>query len=287
MSDRSDPDPANLADLVDDLETTLRSLREVVEDEPDGRERHPMRRTPPRPPSLGDLVRFTERYTIPALVASLEATIRALELFRAVLRLADPERDLDADREADTGRSSVDVAGDLASATGTKAASELRRRLAGLREELAAADQPRDEEARETLQEARELTDELERRLREAGRDAGGVTIDVDGGDGDADNDGAGSTAADDVGDADDSPGGTVDVDAELHSIKEDLGKEPAVDRGADDEESGDDVAGEGAGDQDAPDDDPDIEVNADDDADGGNPDDADGENPDDADDSP
>lgn len=245
MRDRSGSEPADIADLVDDLESTLRSLREVVEGDAPDRERRSPRRTPPRPPSLGDLVRFTERYTIPALVASLEATIRALELFRAVLRLADPERDLDAGVR-DDGRSGVDVAGDLASATGTRAASELRRRLTDLREELAAADQPRNEEARDILQEARELTDELERRLREAGADDGGVTIDVDGGDG-ADSAAGNDEGGTATGTDDDPPGGTVDVDAELSSIKEDLGKAEAS---AGDSDADDDVTdGNDAGD--------------------------------------
>ncbi|MFB6127581.1 MAG: hypothetical protein ABEJ79_09865, partial [Halolamina sp.] len=245
MDDGSRED--DLEALVGELESTLGSLREAVDQQDettaDG----------PSPPTLPDLVRFTERYTIPTLIASLEATIRALELFRGALRLADPQRDLgDGDREDGDGRSlptGTDVAGDIAAATGNQAAQELRRRLTRLREELAAANEPTDAEARDVLAEARDLAAELDQRLSEpdrpggpresgdsgdgrtrsgtadragGGTDTGGVRIDVtEGGSGsnDLDDDGVGADDGDNTGDAE----ATVNVEAELDSIKDEL----------------------------------------------------------------
>lgn len=104
----------DLAALVSELETTLADLRaELAERErgpgPDadrGADRHERssadrdrrvldetperrgRRRPPRPPSPGELFRFTGDYTIPTVVAVLEATIEALELLQGVIDLA-------------------------------------------------------------------------------------------------------------------------------------------------------------------------------------------------------
>ena len=73
-------DRDELAAQLDELEATLTDLRSELRSEG--------RRGPPRPPRLGELLRFTEEYTIPTLIALLEATIKSLELLQRPLRLA-------------------------------------------------------------------------------------------------------------------------------------------------------------------------------------------------------
>ncbi|OYR80084.1 hypothetical protein DJ72_13040, partial [Halorubrum distributum] len=85
MSSR-DPRDDDLEERLDELEDVLGELRA------DLRETERDRRGPPRPPRLSELVRFTEQYTIPTIIALLETTIKSLELLQGTLRLADPGR---------------------------------------------------------------------------------------------------------------------------------------------------------------------------------------------------
>jgi hypothetical protein len=158
MSTRSDED---LADLLDDLETTLSDLRAELDAEGgdgrrSGRAGGPR---PPRPPSMSDLLRFTEEYTIPAIVTLLEANIRALKATQRVLRMADPERAARA--ESSNARERLDDAG-------RTALSQLERSLTDLSDALSAADLPADPESRDIVEDARSLTDEIEERIAEA-----------------------------------------------------------------------------------------------------------------------
>jgi hypothetical protein len=156
MSTRSDED---LADLLDELETTLSDLRaELDAERGDGRHGGPR---PPRPPSMSDLLRFTEEYTIPAIVTLLEANIRALKATQRVLRMADPERAARA--ESSAARDRLDDAG-------RTALSQLERSLTDLSDALSAADLPADPESRDIVEDARSLTDEIEDRIAEAQR---------------------------------------------------------------------------------------------------------------------
>ncbi|TQQ81602.1 DUF7547 family protein [Halonotius roseus] len=231
-------DRDELAAQLDELESTLTDLR--------GELRENDRRGPPQPPRLGDLLRFTEEYTIPTLIAALEATIKSLELLQRTLRLADPARA--AREEGEAARSRLD-------AVGTEAGQQLAGALAELRTALAEADLPEDGDSRDLITDARDLTGEIERRLREAegtvsdqwdrerdGRSRGrqsnaagtndGVMIDVsddgDDGDGGDDSDDSSRSPAADGSNAD-AP--SVDVDAELESIKDELDEaEQAID---------------------------------------------------------
>ena len=248
------PDRAELAAQLDELEATLTDLRGELTDS---------QRGPPRPPRLGELLRFTEQYTIPTLIALLEATIKSLELLQRTLRLADPTRAAREESEAARGR--LDE-------VGTEAGQQLAGALAELRTALSETDLPENPESRDLIADARELTGEIEGRLREAegtvsdqwdreraGRRAqrddatagngkptagdsdstasDGVMIDVsdDGGNDDTSQQSASDSDEHDNDTNDSSDGDndepTVDVDAELESIKNELDEaEDAID---------------------------------------------------------
>jgi len=232
------PDRAELAAQLDELEATLTDLRSELRSEG--------RRGPPRPPRLGELLRFTEEYTIPTLIALLEATIKSLELLQRTLRLADPARA--AREESDAARSRLDE-------VGSEAGHQLAGALAELRSALAEADLPENPESRDLITDARELTGEIETRLRDAertvsdqrqrerggtpsraqrGSDAEGVMIDV------SDDDDSGQQSPEETDDSEsdgdsDAPAAGVDVDAELESIKNEL---DAAERAVDDAEN-------------------------------------------------
>ena len=130
---------------LDDLEATLSGLRSELRSE--------RRRGPPKPPSLSELLRFTEEYTIPTLIALLEATIQSLELLRRTLRLADPKRALGEEREA--ARSRLDR-------VGTEASTQFAGALSELQAALSEADLPENPESRRLIEDARELTGDIE-----------------------------------------------------------------------------------------------------------------------------
>jgi hypothetical protein len=203
MSSRDDEE---LAVLLADLERTLADLREAVgEDVRRGSGDRPPRRRPPTP---GEILRFTEEYTLPTVIALLEATTQSLELLRAVLRLAGP------------ASNAGELRSRLASRDGPETAA-LRDALGDLRDALTGADLPEDSAARSILTDARALTTEIDERLdeerddrnrerrtdRERAPSGRGVAIDVEeeGDDG-------------------------VDVDEELASIKESVGEESGDD---------------------------------------------------------
>jgi hypothetical protein len=175
MSARSDDE--ELADLLDELETTLSDLRAELDSEgTDGRRgrRDSSGPRPPRPPSMSDLLRFTEEYTIPAIVTILEANVRALKATQRVLRMADPERAARA--ESSNARDRLDDAG-------RTALSQLERSLTDLSNALSSADLPADPESRDIVEDARSLTDEIEDRIADAqerreGRERGRAGVD-------------------------------------------------------------------------------------------------------------
>ena len=109
--------------------------------------------------------------------------------------------------------------------------------LSELRRALAETDLPRDGEARDIVEDARELSAELERRIDDAGRadwstrDDGPVSIDVREGDDGVDaEEGNGSDESSD-------DGTDVDVESELDSIRESVRNEGS-DRAESDEET-------------------------------------------------
>jgi hypothetical protein len=155
------PDDRELEALLADLDETLDRLRTELDgtDEPVRRRREP--------PTVGELVRFTEEYTIPTTIAALEAAVAALELLQGLLGLVTR-----GGREARSLGGASEAAGSVV--------SELRRALREI-------DLPDDPETRDVVQEARDLTETVERRIEESGEDdretgdarTRGVAIDV------------------------------------------------------------------------------------------------------------
>lgn len=198
----------DLAEATEELSETLEALRSELREPPRG----PLGL--PRPPRPAELLQFTERYTIPTVVALLEAGIRALELLSAALRVADG-RPLDAASGGSVRRSRGDALGSIEQAGRDRIAASSRETLRRLDDALAelqsaAAGDPSNPELRRLLEEARELRSEVDDRLSDArigtGRDPATPEMGADS-DGDEDADA-------DVG---------IDVDAELASIKEEI----------------------------------------------------------------
>ena len=237
--DRRDDD---LDERLDELEDVLSELRR------DLRETERDRRGPPRPPRLSELVRFTEQYTIPTVIALLETAIQSLELLRGTLRLADPGRSV-AEGSSETSDRLADVR--------DGATAGLSRSLSELRTALSNADLPEDAASRSIVADARDLTAEIESRIEETRRGADAERSrrdDRNAGDdrraetGARDSDDR-RTEADDAGDhgpvridvtepnegdettddpTDDAPG--VDVESELESIKRRMNEDAAGD---------------------------------------------------------
>ncbi|MFC5277619.1 hypothetical protein ACFPM1_02375 [Halorubrum rubrum] len=258
---RDGPRDDDLEERLDELEDVLSELRR------DLRETERDRRGPPRPPRLSELVRFTEQYTIPTLIALLETTITSLELVRGTLRLLDPGREL---------REDADATADRLAGVRDGAAGGLARSLSELRTALAEADLPEEAASRSIIEDARDLSAEIEARIEEGRREAdaarrperdagertgsgeragaadrgrsdarsddGAVRIDVtdpddDRGEGSTDADGSDAPA--DANRPADEARPEVDVESELESIKSQLDE----DGDADEEPEGDDGA--------------------------------------------
>lgn len=131
-------DGEDLERTVGELAATLDELRDELEPEQ-------------RPSRVRDLVRFTEQYTIPAVIAILETNIRLLEMLQGAIRLADGRLDREGERTADRAFDALDGA-----------FSDVRDAIAGT---------PENPEARRLLEEARDLRAEAERRVEERRRD--------------------------------------------------------------------------------------------------------------------
>lgn len=173
MSDR----PDDLAPLLEELAATLEALQRTQ-----------------RPRGVRDILRFTEQYTIPAVIAVLEANIRLLELLAGSIRLADGR--MEEGRRARGG----DALTRSARETLDAALAELTRAFEG---------EPNDPEVRRLLEDARELRAEIRERIAESSAaDAGSEPI-------------------------------TIDVDAELASIREEVSEERSDDPRRTDDEDG------------------------------------------------
>jgi hypothetical protein len=235
----SDPDGSeDLAAQVAELRETLDELQGTVGS---GR---------PGPPRPGELVRFTESYTIPTLIAMLETSIRALELLGATLRLVDG-RGLESDRRrtrSDAASARVESVGRATVDRVDAALSELTAALEG---------EPPEGEARDLLAEARALRDEVDERVRD-GR-LGERTRD---GSGDSQPTGTGETDGHTIPvtpegrdpdrvSATEDPADEVDVDAELESIRDEVEEEQ--ERSAEWEPDAEDEEHEQGDDEDGP----------------------------------
>lgn len=139
---RTDGD--DLATVLEELSRTLNDLQREFGSGPTG---------------VRGLLRFTEQYTIPAIVSILEANVRLLELLAGAIRLADGR--LDETTVPGPGPRSGDRAA-------TAALDAIDRALTDLSE--AAAGTPTDPEARRLLDRARELRDEAHERVEARSR---------------------------------------------------------------------------------------------------------------------
>lgn len=181
-------------DDTEDLEASVRELSETLE-----QLRSELREPPrgplglPRPPSPGELLRFTEEYTIPALISLLETNIRLLELLAGAIRVADGRPLEGSDAFADAGRRSLDYVDEGREGLAAASRETLRRLDDALAElqEAAAGGAPDDPAVQDLLTEARSLRTEVDERLAAAesqdvettgheGDEAESVAIDVD-----------------------------------------------------------------------------------------------------------
>ncbi|WP_336135847.1 DUF7547 family protein [Natronomonas amylolytica] len=223
----TDPEAGeDLADAAADLADTLEALRAELREPPRG----PLGL--PRPPSPGELLALTERYTIPALVSTLETSIRLLELLAAAIRLAQG-RSVDPDTEARLSASEFAVSGSREGVDRLAAASRTTlERLDDALADLQAATTdgtPRNPEAERLLEQARQLRAEVDDRLAEiesaerpeaetAERTA--IDVDSEAETEDTDEPARGTAATEE---ADETAADAVDIDAELASLKEDV----------------------------------------------------------------
>lgn len=234
MSDATDGGTdEELAADVDELADVLRELRGELA---------PRRRGPfglPAPPSPGELLRFADERAIPFAIAVLEANIRALELLQGAIRLAESGRQAGEEARRARGR---------AASLGRASLERLDAVLSDLESAASEGALPNQPEARDVLQEARRLRDEVddalaarvddERASTDGSTADGGAStddptvIDVDGpaaGEGGSPDDGRSSPA--------------VDVEGELRSIKEELGKLDRESPPGDRDQGGNDAA--------------------------------------------
>jgi hypothetical protein len=197
----------DLQESVDDLAETLEALRAELRDPPRG----PLGL--PRPPTPGEFLRFTERYTLPAFVSLLETSIRVLELLAASIRFAEGRPFEERDDEP--------APADPVAAVSRQTLRRLDDALSDLQSAESGGD-PVERQVQSLLKEARDLRTEVDERLAGASTPPTGrprptdpepVDIEVRDGDEEAD-------------DGDENDGVDVDVDRELEDIKREVGED-------------------------------------------------------------
>lgn len=225
-----------LADAVRELARTIDALRTELDDT--------RRRPPLRPPTPRELLRFTDEVALPAALAVLETSVRALEAFQRSLKVVRTEREA-RDRTGAAAEATSERASELRRTT----LSQLDTVLAELQRAASGGGLPAADEARDLLAEARELRDDVDNRLRDAadrepqstGPDRtdsdGGVTIDIEDGP-------LNDSEAETERPADDES--AVDVDAELETLRDRYSSDDDADDSieSDDGSSADDAAG-------------------------------------------
>ncbi|RQH03132.1 DUF7547 family protein [Natrarchaeobius oligotrophus] len=226
-----------MADTDEELAEAIRELARTI-DELSHELESPRRRPPLRPPTPRELLSFTDEVAIPALLAMLNSSVRALEAFQRGIEIVRTEREV-RDRTSDAVTVSSDRANELRRTT----LSRLDTVLSELQRATSEGTLPADDRARSLLTDARELRDEVDERLTDATDEletressTGAVEIDVESGRPDDD-------------------GSNVDVDAELETLKDRYGPDdPDVaadesDGGDADETATDDGTGDDGGD--------------------------------------
>lgn len=179
MSDTGD---ADITRLLRDLTRELQRLQRELDTD-----------AGPRPPSPGDLSRFTSEVAIPGIILLLETNIRVLQLLRRTIRMADGR-----DPRGEGSNSAVRA---RAEELGQTTLAKLDDALAEVQSSL---EEREESEVDDLVAEARDLQSEIQERLdaTEAGAVEEGEGIPVD---------------------ADDEEPIDIDVDAELRAIKNDV----------------------------------------------------------------
>ncbi|AXR81670.1 DUF7547 family protein [Natrarchaeobaculum sulfurireducens] len=203
-----------LAEAVRELTRTIDDLRTELHEELEPRRRRP----PLRPPTPRELLAFTDEVALPTLLTVLESSVRALEAFQRGLELVRTQRDV-RDRTAQTSTQ----ASERATALRRTTLSQLDSVLAELQRAASEGTLPADDQARDLLSEARELRDDVDRRLREATSEPSSdvvsatdaVRIDVE--------DGQPTETVLEPEESDE-PESAVDIDAELETLKDRYG---------------------------------------------------------------
>lgn len=196
----------DLQERIEDLEQSIRAIQEDLEDQAP---RGPFGL--PRPPSPSEFLRFADEAAIPAAIAILETNIKLLEALRRVIRLMEA-----GERHRAEGATAAGDMENLASQT----VSKLDTVIADLEQVVEGT--PPDVAGRDILEEAEALREEIRARVADA---------DVD------------RPLTDDGVDSPEEEATTIDVDAELESIKRQQGKtddadaDPSSD-GSDNDES-------------------------------------------------
>lgn len=198
MSD-ADADP-DVTELLTDLTRSLQELQTEIE---------PDRRL--RPPTPGQLSRFTSEVAIPGLILILETNIRVLKLLQRAIRLADGTET--------GGNGSVSKTRERAEKLSRTTLSQLESTLSEV--QSAVEDRPDNEETERLLSEARNLRDQIQEELQTR-------------------NEQDGTTAETDETDEPTDPV-DIDVEAELKTIKDNLEDVEDGTNGDDPEDTDDD----------------------------------------------
>jgi hypothetical protein len=200
-NDRDDPDRddrEDLEDRIEELETTLRGLQTELRQPPRG----PMGL--PRPPTPREMLSFTGEYAIPTLITMLEANVRALKALQQIIRLVDPEYD-----PTEQARSDLSARAGRASRATLDRLQDTLNDVEGALTEGGLPEEPR---ARRILEDARRLSDDIRDEIAAGSEQADEGREIAD----------AAEEEMDEMEDEADQP--EVDVDAELRSIRDELG---------------------------------------------------------------
>ncbi|MFB6299337.1 MAG: hypothetical protein ABEH65_03665 [Halobacteriales archaeon] len=197
-----------LIDRIAELETTLEDLQSQLQRPPRG----PLGL--PRPPSPRELLRATDEVLIPTAIAILKTNIRILELLQRTIRLAES-----GGRVQEKGATARDRATELSRESLTR----LEAILEDLTEALETGGMPQDPEARSIIEDARQLSREINTRLATPDEHPEATRS--------ADRDPVEDTDEGDV---------SIDVESELESIKSELN---AAENGDDPDSENDDGA--------------------------------------------
>lgn len=197
----SDSDP-EIPELLRDLTRELRRLQREVE---------PDRRV--RPPTPGELSRFTSEVAIPGIILLLRTQIQALELLRRAIRLAEG-RDPRGPEGGGEMRERAEKLGQVTLTQLDSVLGELQSAVEG---------RPDDDRAQELLAQAQKLRTQVQEEFEVDEQDIDGQELDGE------------ELDSDDVVD--------IDVEAELRSLKDDMDdadETDSSDDGTDDTDSDD-----------------------------------------------